>query len=305
MVGLSHNRVPSWNVPGNSYAILGRQGDHRMLPRNPWLLLLPAIALLGAGCSDDGTTPGDDQFKVTITVVDGAGQPVPNLDLALVSDNDFLQDKGAPAEPGPEKARAGIQFVVPVPSRVTLYIRDIEGRPVRTLLSETFPAGVHSSYWDGKNDAGDHQMSGRYTVYMTLLNEEEILIGEASVDILMALLGSHPVGTTDANGRITLTDQRLFPHLYEREPITAMNESGEEIGMIELDETMIFNFYSQDEVQWQRFYGDVAGAGGLQFVWDPAEKTESEALAFTGNDGIGVPPIPTGPDLVVFPNPFN
>ncbi len=50
----------------------------------------------------------------------------------------------------------------PQPPEVKLYIYDIQGRVVRTLVDEHKPVGTYRVVWDGKDDRGEPVASGSY-----------------------------------------------------------------------------------------------------------------------------------------------
>jgi len=66
------------------------------------------------------------------------------------------------APPFPGKGGHAIRFHMPAAERIGLTIHDINGRKVRTLLSERLDAGPHSVLWDGSYDDGARATSGVY-----------------------------------------------------------------------------------------------------------------------------------------------
>jgi hypothetical protein len=66
-----------------------------------------------------------------------------------------------PLYPNPFNAVTQISFDVPRTAKVNLEVFDIEGRLVRTLASQVFPAGVHDMTYDAREQA-----SGMYVVRM-------------------------------------------------------------------------------------------------------------------------------------------
>lgn len=64
--------------------------------------------------------------------------------------------------PNPFNASTTIRYDLPKESFVTLAIFDLLGRKVRTLVSNTIPAGPHTLQWDGNDDAGKVLGSGVY-----------------------------------------------------------------------------------------------------------------------------------------------
>ena len=55
-----------------------------------------------------------------------------------------------------------IEFDMPVTERITMFIMDIRGRVVRTLIDQEERFGYQSVAWDAKNDDGDKVSSGVY-----------------------------------------------------------------------------------------------------------------------------------------------
>lgn len=272
-----------------------------MLRKTLLLAMLATSLLLTTGCSDDDTTspPATARINVVINVVDTNGNPVPNLDLSMCNDHQFLQKAQ-----GPDKAVSKFEYYIFQPGLVTLTIADIEGNLVRSLYSEwvTFPGWRK---WEGLDNDGVHQMSGRYTVLLTLHDESDELVDSATTDILMSLARLHPVGTTDGNGQLVLTDRKLFPHLYGKEPMQALDENANSMGLIDLDETMYFRFYNADRSQYYVDRQPVLGSGELNFVWDPVITVKAQA-AQAPQKNVGLTPPPYPEVLVIaYPNPFN
>jgi hypothetical protein len=73
---------------------------------------------------------------------------------------------GLSAAPNPFNPLTEITFALPQGGDVKLRIFDVRGRSVRTLVSGSLAAGVHTVTWNGRNDAGRAEASG---VYLALL----------------------------------------------------------------------------------------------------------------------------------------
>jgi subtilisin family serine protease len=65
-------------------------------------------------------------------------------------------------QPNPFNPVTEIHFTLAAAGRAELAIYSPSGQRVRTLLSESLPAGPHAVRWDGLNDAGRPQASGLY-----------------------------------------------------------------------------------------------------------------------------------------------
>ena len=70
--------------------------------------------------------------------------------------------------PNPFNTITEIRYGIPKPGRVTLYIFDMKGRMVKTLLNETKNAGYYSIKWDGKDQYNKFVSSGIYICQMNI-----------------------------------------------------------------------------------------------------------------------------------------
>ena len=64
--------------------------------------------------------------------------------------------------PNPFNPRTVISFELGRAGPVSLVIYDITGRSVRTLVTHELAQGLHSSVWDGRDEAGRAVSSGVY-----------------------------------------------------------------------------------------------------------------------------------------------
>jgi hypothetical protein len=72
--------------------------------------------------------------------------------------------------PNPFNPQTEITFEMPAAGFASLRIFDLSGRLVRTLESGQFGQGVHTSFWQGKNDAGRGTASGVYLAVLQTSN---------------------------------------------------------------------------------------------------------------------------------------
>ena len=69
--------------------------------------------------------------------------------------------------PNPFNPTTRIKYDVPAPGgQVSVSIYDITGRRVRALVSAHRGPGIHTAFWDGKDDRGSPAASGIYFVRM-------------------------------------------------------------------------------------------------------------------------------------------
>lgn len=66
------------------------------------------------------------------------------------------------SEPNPFTHATRIRFDLPRPSSVRLEIFDLQGRRIAVLADGLFPAGYHSSEWDGRTSGGGRIQAGVY-----------------------------------------------------------------------------------------------------------------------------------------------
>ncbi len=271
--------------------------------RAPVFALLLLLPFAFAGCDDGGGNP--HLFSLTLEVVDGDGAPVEGLELVMVPDLPFYQDGKTPVA----KAAVSIPFTVSRACSVHLMIEDVYGESVRLLLSQPIPAGQHMVAWNGRDGVGDEQATGVYKAHMRC-NDEETgeLLFEDSAPMFMAILDfdRRITGTTDARGRIEITDMRLFPHLCGAPEITARDENGEETGTIVFTPSMRIHLRDLGAGLFQRIDRDIEGPGELVLVWDPGKAAPENATppVTTNGDRQSMPPAPfsLGPPR---PIPFN
>ncbi len=64
--------------------------------------------------------------------------------------------------PNPFNPSTRVAFELGEPCRTTLFVYDVSGKLVRTLIDETLPAGAHDVEWDGRDGAGRRCASGIY-----------------------------------------------------------------------------------------------------------------------------------------------
>lgn len=64
--------------------------------------------------------------------------------------------------PNPFSASTALTFTLERAGRIGLRVFDVQGRPLRTLLDGTRPAGVYTQEWDGRDDNGAAVATGFY-----------------------------------------------------------------------------------------------------------------------------------------------
>ena len=65
-------------------------------------------------------------------------------------------------KPNPFNPSTQITWSQPDAGKAEIAIVDAAGRRVRTLVQGAYPAGVHATLWDGRDDAGRTMAAGVY-----------------------------------------------------------------------------------------------------------------------------------------------
>jgi hypothetical protein len=74
--------------------------------------------------------------------------------------------------PNPFNSQTVIEYRMPGSAEVDLAVYDLNGRPVRSLVRESKPAGYHTARWDGTDDAGRTAASGIYYYRIQMKGKE-------------------------------------------------------------------------------------------------------------------------------------
>lgn len=98
----------------------------------------------------NGTATRSQTIEVTL-------HPTSILEQALPMQTALSQNY-----PNPFNPETTIEFDLATETQVTLRVFDLTGQVVRTLVSESLPAGAYNQLWDGRNEAGMMVGSGVY-----------------------------------------------------------------------------------------------------------------------------------------------
>ncbi len=79
------------------------------------------------------------------------------------------------AVPNPMRNRTTISYSLLHQSDVELAVFDVQGRFIRSLVSETQTAGIHTQYWDGTDGSGVPVAAGVYFCRMNTGSESHML----------------------------------------------------------------------------------------------------------------------------------
>lgn len=79
-----------------------------------------------------------------------------------IINSNTLTTKLYQAKPNPFKNQTEIYYSLAGQQKVTLFIYDISGRMVKTLVNDNLNPGIYSVNWNGKNERGQQVSSGIY-----------------------------------------------------------------------------------------------------------------------------------------------
>jgi hypothetical protein len=92
----------------------------------------------------------------------------------LDTNNNMIQDKERKilitSYPNPFSLSVQIEYDIQKPGLVKARVYDLQGKTVRSLISENMPAGRYKLIWNGKNDHGENVSPGMY--YYTMQTED-------------------------------------------------------------------------------------------------------------------------------------
>ncbi|MFH1845330.1 MAG: C25 family cysteine peptidase, partial [bacterium] len=151
-----------------------------------WLTVNPVSGSLGQGDSQllelaydtAGMAPGLYQAFIVIDHSAGNDPAVVTVDLEIIDGMSAVGDTplalGLTGNyPNPFNPQTVVSFSVAKAGPVSINVLDIRGYHVRTLVTESFPAGQHQVTWNGLDDAGHAVASGLYFAVLRMQGEAD------------------------------------------------------------------------------------------------------------------------------------
>lgn len=99
-----------------------------------------------------------DDFQILVIKEQSGETPVPGAEVLAAA---------VRAWPNPFNPQTTVKFTNPRSGLVGVAIYDVQGRLVRSLVSESLTAGEHTRVWDGRSDTGNPAASGVYFARLT------------------------------------------------------------------------------------------------------------------------------------------
>ncbi len=118
-----------------------------------------------------------DKLSYRLLDVDVNGVTTINKPVSITIEESVVPEKTAllPAYPNPFNPDTRFQYQLKDETHVDVYIADLLGRTVRTLVSNTRKeAGLYNLQWNGIDDLGTPQSSGIYLIVLQTGNQTQI-----------------------------------------------------------------------------------------------------------------------------------
>lgn len=112
-----------------------------------------------------GGTKGDEPTRepgLPMPIPDGMTYEEYLASLEGIQSRDVDPSAMISAAPNPVRDGTTIRFNLNLPANVSLRVYNISGQLIKTVVSETKPAGCHSAAWDGKDANGKKVAAGVY-----------------------------------------------------------------------------------------------------------------------------------------------
>ena len=212
------------------------------------LLLFMTVAGLSLVAACDSTqpeVPSTPEGLLVVTAETAAGEPFPGLALfatygALLPDDDAARARATAAGlqvfapfPSPTRTLSLIRFQVSEAGPVRVVLLDVAGSERQVVVDGDLSAGLHQVPIDLSEElAGVYRVAveadgARAEAYV--LKTDAIAEG---AQLGLAVL----LGTTDAEGRVVVTDSTRFPALYDiPRAFPAIDEQGSVLGEFAVD----------------------------------------------------------------------
>ncbi len=272
------------------------------------ILLTVLLLFVATGCSEDTTNPVVTPFALNLIVTDAAGERLEGIEVRA-----HVQIPGF--NPNANKALTKIPFFLHETCDVMLNIYDVESRLIKTTLIEDARGGFHE--WAAVVEEDGVPLTGtglyRYELVASVDGTETFRDSKTMTVYDSMDSDQQPVlGLTDAQGRISYTDQTRFPFLYEKGPQPGLDENGESVGSFDFSDMVAFTLVNTHANTNQSVVVEAVVRPELNIitlVWDESLLQKATEWPDTiGPVGIAsiTDPLPTESSLEQnYPNPFN
>ena len=222
--------------------------------KTSYLLVIMVIAALLAGCDDTDPLVPDEDFILSIMVMDTDGQPEPGMTVARLNSLEGIvpslageaqtADTVSSSYPNPFYGSTTVEYSIDDTREVLLEVLDWTGGLVRTVVDGRQNAGSYSVQWDQKDGSGSAVINGVYFFKLTLSDTLDVhemqhseMIGCTVFD-LMERYRHNGMGVSDPTGFFSTRDLDLFPSIQGHDPQSARNAVGVETGTFSFSDTV-------------------------------------------------------------------
>lgn len=281
-----------------------------MFKKSLILLILSLVSLILISCifeADNGN------FSFELTVVDGSGNPVEGLNIALVNN---IANSFEGREENYLRAQTSIRANLGISAHCEIIIKNIKNNPVRTLVSEEMNSGSYTINWNGKDDEENNLPSGLYYCQMKAQNEGETFYQESHAMYLQSFHNTN--GSTDADGFFQTNNKKPFINLFKTDSLQIVDQNGYELGREAFSDTTIICLSQGDSSQViQMEYVKIKNKKNkLELIWDPENRAKEISVQteiiqhkpvlekLRGSDD-NIIPSDDAELIGSYPNPFN
>lgn len=263
-----------------------------------YLLVLMVIAALLAGCDDTDPLVPDEDFILSIMVMDTDGQPEPGMTVARLNSLQGIvpsfsggivleaADTLSSSYPNPFYGSTTVEYSIDDTREVLIEVLDWTGGLVRTVVNGRQNPVSHTVQWDQKDESGGTVINGVYFFKLTLsdtLDVHEMQHSETidcTVFDLMERYRHDGMGVSDPTGFFSTSDLDLFPSIQGHDPQSARNAVGAETGTFSFSDTVTIRVSTPPPSAGGWIYHmsrDIAlvdGPNYLEFYFVPDDSTE-------------------------------
>lgn len=253
--------------------------------------LLVCFALAGAlsfvlACDEDEgpLNNGDEDFSLTITVLDSDGAPVPHLRVSSWNHLDGVDyavsiAAGVGKNPADPMATTTISFGLTENCNYVLTIRDLEDSLIRSFdnIGEPGEPGVIDIDWYQQNlhsGAYKYTLEANTTEPFTDTKYAYLHLFDADIDT---------IGHTNADGVFETINRRFFPNTYNLPPQVKTSVSPDSLGTFQILDTVHFVLKDTNTGHFMWFDSVVVnGENTFDITWNPTESAPARGIIDDG-----------------------
>jgi hypothetical protein len=213
-------------------------------------LLVIALAVMSAGCDETDPLEPDEDFILSVMVLDPGGRPLSGMSVGRIIDlegfdllGSSMADSLMYSYPNPFSGVTTLKYSADDTREVRLSVIDWRGREVRTLQHGRISGGLYSISWDQRDASDVRVTNGVYRFCLSLADTLDPHVYEfADSTDCMVIDPTDPnnreIGLTNSTGFFSTRDLDLFPPLQGHGTQTAYNEMADPAGDFSISDTL-------------------------------------------------------------------